>query len=428
MAYVAHGMQALIIGQNMEQFALRWGISIAAVSGVIALTGLGKFLTVWVCGEISDKIGRKPMVIIGATMYVFSFIGLLMTSDFMIANICAFAGGAATSFFDGSLYPAAQESYPKSPGSALIMIKFFVSFSGMIYPIMAANFIQSGKWEMNILIPLIASILLLILAVISPFVYDDELKGKKKLKQVGNASNPEILKAAKATQEEEERIKSRFRMKPSAVTNFLTLFYAYICMAIMYAAQQYIKRFGIAYIGMSEMDSSVLTSIYTLGSLVAVVFWAIMMGKLGWRPLKVLMIDAVGAVIAFALITLVQDVFIIQVGSFLVGFFAAGGALQTGLSLRQELFPGSKGRNTGVYYTFMGAASYTIPLIASTFTSSLETESEAVLRLMLLNLGFSIVGLLMIIYLTIQYKRIFGVSAFSKKEKLLLEVSEAKSA
>ena len=40
----------------------------------------------------------------------------------------------------------------------------------------------------------------------------------------------------------------------------------------------------------------------------------------------------------------------------LLGFFAAGGALQTGLGVRQEFCPGPKGRNTGIYYTSMGFA------------------------------------------------------------------------
>lgn len=71
MCYLTHGIQALILGQNNVNFAIQWGYDmsdptsaayaagIAAVSSAIAATGFGKFISVWIGGEISDRIGRK---------------------------------------------------------------------------------------------------------------------------------------------------------------------------------------------------------------------------------------------------------------------------------------------------------------------------------------------------------------------------------
>ena len=58
-----------------------------------------------------------------------------------------------------------------------------------------------------------------------------------------------------------------------------------------------------------------------------------------------------------AIVLLVKNVGVIYVAIALLGFFAAGGALQTGLGVRQLMCPGPKGRNTGIYYTWMGLAS-----------------------------------------------------------------------
>ena len=56
MAYLTHGMQALIFSQNQVNFALKWGFDMsdpestayaagaAAVSTAIAWTGFGKFI------------------------------------------------------------------------------------------------------------------------------------------------------------------------------------------------------------------------------------------------------------------------------------------------------------------------------------------------------------------------------------------------
>ena len=61
MAYFTHGIQAIILSQNKVNFFTQWGYTdevagAAAVSLAITATGFGKFLTVWLGGEISDKI------------------------------------------------------------------------------------------------------------------------------------------------------------------------------------------------------------------------------------------------------------------------------------------------------------------------------------------------------------------------------------
>ncbi|MCI8478326.1 MAG: MFS transporter, partial [Oscillospiraceae bacterium] len=77
--YMTHGIQAIVISQNLDQFAAQWGTDSAGVYAVIAYTGLAKFISVWVCGELSDKVGRKLIVLIGGVMYI-AFFGLLLTT------------------------------------------------------------------------------------------------------------------------------------------------------------------------------------------------------------------------------------------------------------------------------------------------------------------------------------------------------------
>ena len=73
MAYFTHGIQAIILSQNKVNFFTQWGYTdevagAAAVSLAITATGFGKFLTVWLGGEISDKIGRKKMAVAGGIL------------------------------------------------------------------------------------------------------------------------------------------------------------------------------------------------------------------------------------------------------------------------------------------------------------------------------------------------------------------------
>ena len=185
--YLTHGIQAIILSQNNVNFAKQWGFNmadpqsaayaagLAAVSTAVAWTGFGKFVSVWIGGEISDHVGRKKLMIGGAALYILCFLGFLFTKSALVASVCGFVSGVATSgFWDASGYPAVQEAYPAAPGSALIGIKFFVSVSGMIYPFMVVHNANSGNWKLNVIIPLVMSVVCIVLAIIAPFAYDDQ--------------------------------------------------------------------------------------------------------------------------------------------------------------------------------------------------------------------------------------------------------------
>lgn len=414
--YLTHGIQAIILSQNNVNFATQWGFDmsnpdsaayaagLAAVSTAVAWTGFGKFISVWIGGEISDRVGRKKLMIGGAVLYIACFAGFLTTKSAMVASICGLLTGIATSgFWDASGYPAVQEAYPAAPGSALIGIKFFVSLSGMVYPLFVVQMAATGNWKMNIILPLAMSVVCLVLALAAPFVYDDQKKA------AAGASGDQ----KNSVQAEIDAAKAAMLTKPNKFVVFLVMFYAFLCMAIMYGAQQYTKAFGLAVCGLTEMQAAGMTSIYTVGSICAVLFWAFMMAKLKWNPLKVILIDSVFTAVALAGVLFIHQVAIIYVAIAMLGFFAAGGALQTGLAVVQLFNPGPKGRNTGIYYTFMGAASYLIPVVAAQLTKA-SGEANAVYTLMIMLLVFAALAILSSLYLVGQHVKIFGKSALGK--------------
>lgn len=411
MAYLTHGMQALIFSQNQVNFAIKWGFDMsdpesaayaagaAAVSTAIAWTGFGKFISVWIGGEISDRVGRKKLMIGGAALYIVCFATMLMTTNATIAALAGGLAGVATSgFWDASGYPAVQEAYPAAPGTALIMIKFFVAASSIFYPIIC---VATGNLQINIMLPLVLSVVVLALACMANFVYDDE-----KAKMGGKGGK-------KADQAEIDAAKARLLVAPGGFTKLLTYFYAFLVMAVMYGAQQYTKAFGLAYCGLSEMQAASFTTMYQVGSIVAVAFWAVMMSKLKWHPLKVLIIDSVMTAVALLGVLFIHQVAIVYIAILLLGFGCAGGALQTGLSVVQEFVPGPKGRNTGIYYTFMGAASYLMPVIVSRLTI-ISGESKAVYTLMVLMFALAAIQVLATLYLIGRYKKVFGESPMTK--------------
>ena len=52
----------------------------------------------------------------GAALYILCFLGFLFTKSALVASVCGFVSGVATSgFWDASGYPAVQEAYPAAP-------------------------------------------------------------------------------------------------------------------------------------------------------------------------------------------------------------------------------------------------------------------------------------------------------------------------
>ena len=431
MCYLTHGVQAIIFSQNQVDFYTQWGftdhaLGAAAVSTAIVWTGVGKFISVWAGGELSDRIGRKIPAVLGGVLYIISFIIMLTTTNATVAAVAGFLTGVATSgFWDGSLYPAIAEANPRQSGATTIGIKAVISVAGIIYPIFAAlnaNHVydkatesivataNTGDWHINIWIAIVLSVIATILAIITPFIYDD------KRKEVGEDAEGKAA-AKNAAEAEIQAARDAMLKKPGFGVQAVTLLYGFIIMFIMYGAQQYSKQFGQAHLGLDPVAAAGMTSIYTAASLTAVLFWAFMMGKLRWNPTKVILVDSIIAVCGLGIVLLALPLGIgagaVYVGIALLGFGAAGGMLQTGVTQRQLYCPGPRGRNVGMYYTFMGAASVFLPGIVGAMTAA-TGEANAVWVMMILLLAAAILSLLMAIYLVSQFKDLFGYSAMAK--------------
>ena len=412
MCYLTHGVQAIILSQNKVNFYTQWGYTdavagAAAVSIAITLTGVGKFVSVWIGGEISDRIGRKIPAVTGSILYVICFALLLITDNFYLACFAGFLSGVATSgFWDGALYPAIAEANPKYAGSSTIGIKAVISVSGIVYPLISA--MNSGEtWHINIWIPIILSGICVVFAALTPFAYDDK---RKEVTDDGSGAKNEA-------EAEIQAAKDAMLQKPTALTNFVTLFFGFVIMFIMYGAQQYTKAFGQNNLGLDEVAAAGLTSIYTVGSIIAVLFWAFMMGKLRWNPIKVILIDGILATLALIVVIAALPLNLgagtVYFGIAVLGFSAAGGMLQTGVTLRQQMCPGPRGRNVGMYYTFMGFASVFLPFIVGFMTTSVG-ETQSVWVMMILLLVASLLSVLMSAYVCLQYKKQFGYSAMAR--------------
>ncbi|VTS12672.1 MFS transporter [Streptococcus pseudoporcinus] len=403
MTYFCHGIQAIIISQNALFFATKWQVEAATVFAVIAWTGLGKITFLTFAGALSDKIGRKPLIVLGLCGYVMMFGSLLVATQLWVANILAFIGGA--------INPALFEMYPQNKATASIFSKAFISISSMLYPLFVAYLVSHQlAIEIGIIVPFILSILVLIGVLLARFP-DGDIRNEE------NVSASEAIKILEAQQGIEHLVTSA-KVTPNkqsasfAIDGLILSAFAFTIYSTFYLFQQASKLYAQHVIHLSETGAATVTSYYQLGSLMATVVFAFLMGR-GIRDIALLVISPIFAGLAGLLVYLIPTAATLSLAGILIGFFAAGGLLQMGNAVLNQFFDKNKGRNTSLYYFVMALGSFIVPTLASRLI--------AVNRADLIMLFVSICGFASAALMVLagnRYHHIFGVSIFSKSIKM----------
>ncbi|MGT2958198.1 MFS transporter [Streptococcus bovimastitidis] len=409
MTYFCHGIQAIIISQNADFFAHKWGVEAAAVFAVIAWTGLGKISFLTFSGALSDKVGRKPLIVIGLIGFVIMFGSFLVASNLWMANILAFIGGAMTSLYDGAINPALFEMYPENKSTASIFSKAFISVSSMLYPLLVA-FLVSHKMavEIGIMVPFILSILVLAGVLIARFPDND-------IRKEQNVSAREAIKILEAKQSTAQPATSQTTSRQNAanfaIDGVILSAFAFTIYSTFYLFQQASKLYAQNVIHMSETGAAAVTSYYQLGGLIATIVFAFLMAR-GIRDIALLVISPIFAGLAGLLVYFVPTAATLTFAGIIIGFFAAGGLLQMGNAVLNQFFDKNKGRNTSIYYFVMALGSYIVPMLASKLIAANRAD---LIMLFVSVCGFASAALMMIAGK--RYGHIFGVSVFSNSKK-----------
>ena len=140
-----------------------------------------------------------------------------------------------------------------------------------------------------------------------------------------------------------------------------------------------------------QIDGIVATAVDTVDGVRTTVARAIASG--GTMP----------AAITAAMIYLYPSPLVCNAGSFLIGFSAAGGILQLGVSVMSEFFPKSKAKVTSIYMMMGGVANFIIPLITG-YLSNIGLQ-----YIILLDLAFALLAFVTAIIVFIRYYRVFDI-------------------
>ena len=347
--YFVHGIGVLILAQNMDSLAARWG-SLADVMSVIGMLGIGRLIVLFVSGKLSDKYGRKPFVLLGMITYIAFFLGILVSPTTAVACVFGILAGIANSFLDAGTYPALIESYPESASTVTVLLKAFISAGQFLLPLFIGVLVMMNAWYGWSFI--VAAVILALNFVIM-------LKmGFPAMNQVGNSDKNDAAEAPV------EAPKSKWYLE-----GICFVLYGYISQATFYHISQWLTKYGVAVAQMPDLAARSLMSYYSIGSL-ACVFFTAFITKKGVRPITLLVVYTLISTLAIGGLYYYPSASLAPILSAVVGFSAAGGVMQLGLVMMTEMFPKGKGTMTGIFYTTGSIASFTIPVVTGYMADS----------------------------------------------------------
>jgi len=347
--YFVHGIGVLILAQNMDALAARWG-SLADVMSVIGMLGIGRLIVLFVSGKLSDKYGRKPFVLLGMITYIAFFLGILVSPTTAVACVFGILAGIANSFLDAGTYPALIESYPESASTVTVLLKAFISAGQFLLPLFIGVLVMMNAWYGWSFI--VAAVILALNFVIM-------LKmGFPAMNRVGNSDKNDASEAPV------EAPKSKWYLE-----GICFVLYGYISQATFYLISQWLTKYGVAVAQMPDLAARSLMSYYSIGSL-ACVFFTAFITKKGIRPITLLVVYTLISTLAIGGLYYYPSASLAPILSAVVGFSAAGGVMQLSLVMMTEMFPKGKGTMTGIFYTTGSIASFTIPVVTGYMADS----------------------------------------------------------
>lgn len=345
--YIIIGVSVIVLSLNMDFLLAQWDTDRAGFGFVVSGIGIGKFAVLFIAGALSDKWGRKPFIIAGAVAYIICFIGFLYSPNIYIAFALAILSGAANALIDAGSYAALMESYPKTPGTATLIVKIAVVIGQFSLPFFVSLVIATEMyygWSFYILIAILAVNVICLLFEKFPPLSKGESSEKTASEQQA-ASGPQMVE------------KPKLYIEGAAL-----ILYGYTATAGLTLCQMWLQKIGQDVAGMSVTASNALMSYFSIGSLCAVFITAYLV-KSKLRPTYITALYPILSIIMGFIWYMYPTPVICMIAAFVMGYSIAGGILQMAITALAMFYPGNGGKCTGAVNSLNSIAIWTVPLI-----------------------------------------------------------------
>lgn len=334
------GAATLFISQYRQILAQSWNASGTQISLVMAMVGLGRIITILFAGAISDKIGRKKTLLIALISDAIFLLGAAFANNIWIAGIAAMFFGATNSFGDTAGYPALADAFPNKTATMNSFVKAAMQVMQMVFPF-CVKLIKDPKITACILVAIIlVDALVTMKTAFAPQA--------KEVKEENTSEETSVIK------ENQPKL---------AVDGLMIIALGFTLCFTFYIFSLYAPYYGQYVLNESAANANQLVSWYSIASLVSVFVTSALVTKV--KRLNLIMVYSIITALGLLFMILKPSLIAGEVGALAVGFFAAGGVWQVGLSVLTSYFPQSHGKITS-YYSFAPAIVYFVaPLVAA---------------------------------------------------------------
>ena len=378
--YFVHGMGAIILAQNSRFLQAQLGTDNAGISFVISALGIGRLAVLFGSGMLSDKFGRRPFVLLGTVSYLIFFVGILFAPNVPVAFALALVAGAANSFLDSGCIPAVMEILDKMTGTASVVTKLFMSMGQFTLP-MIISFLVGNNIYFGYSFIICAAVLALNFLI--------TLKIPFKNVEAASKKNDDTTEAV-----DHNKKQPNFWLEGLAL-----ILIGFTCTTTFYLVSQWITTYGRDVVGMEEGAAQRIMSMYSMGSIIAVLLVAMLVKSLV-KPVRVILIFPGLSLIALIVLWAYPTPFIVNTMAFAIGFTAAGGVLQMTLTTMTNMFSGSKGKILGFVYTSSSIAFFVIPVITGVVSKT------SVSNVILFDIFVTAIGVVLAVVVNIRYNQL----------------------
>ncbi|MDI3092014.1 MFS transporter [Priestia megaterium] len=378
--YFLLGMVNIMLASNMPFLTKQLNTDGAGISYIISAIGIGKLLSYSLSGILSDKFGRKPLILVSSLTMAFFLIGIPLSPNYPTAFIFAIIAGIANSAMDAGTYPALIEVFPKSSGSASVLVKAFISAGAALLPFMIAFFADRDLfYGYAFFLPALIYLLNMIFMFKLPF---PNHKREQSTVQQQNTGENKFISAPKMKQE-----------------GIALIVIGFTSTALFTVAQIWLPTYGQQVLGMAESSSVRLLSYYSIGALISVLVLAVLLSKV-LRPVTVILVYPMITLIAVLTLLFVKVPTIAIAAAFFMGFSTAG-VFQLAITVMTELFWNKKGTVTGIVATAAGLAAILLPL-----ATGLMSKTGHISIIFIFDAMLSVVGMVAAAFVNYRYRKI----------------------
>ncbi|MFE5431727.1 MFS transporter [Peribacillus simplex] len=377
--YFLLGMVNIILASNMTSLTEQWDTDSTGISYLIAAIGIGRLLTYGLSGVLSDKFGRKPLIIVSSVIMGVFLIGIPFSPTYEIAFVFALLAGISNSAMDAGTYPALTEMFPESAGSASVMVKAFGSLGATILPFLILFLTRNQLfYGFAFLLPAVIYFMNMIFML--------------------SASFPKSK--SDAVSHEEGLHMNRFITEPKFWSEGVALIIiGFTSTALFTVSQIWLPSFGQEVAGMPSSGAIKLLSYYSVGSLISVLLLSILLNK--WiKPVTVILLYPMITLLTVIIILTIHSPIVLSISSFFLGASTAG-IFQLTIAIMTELFWRKKGTVTGIVATASSLASVILPI-----ATGLIAKSGDISHIFLFDCFIATIGILAAAFVYYRYKKL----------------------